>query len=218
MISKRHDFVNRDALARSLALRVAQALSAAVTRRGSAVLAVSGGTTPKLFFDHLSKTEISWDKVIVTLVDERDVPEANERSNARLVKAALMTNHASRAQFLPLYNNPDAAKVSAFDAVVLGMGNDGHTASFFPGGDRLAAALDLSSRESLITMNAPGAGEPRLTFTLQRLLAARFLALHIEGEEKARVLQDALAGDDQMQMPVRAILAAREPVELYWCP
>jgi 6-phosphogluconolactonase len=218
MIAARHEFVNRTELAEALASRVARTLSAAITRKGNAVLAVSGGTTPQLFFQHLSLNEISWEKVSITLVDERNVPETSERSNARLVKQSLLQNFAAKARFVPLYANPDAEKIGDFDACILGMGNDGHTASFFPGGNNLAEAINPATSKSLIAMEAPDAGEPRITFTLPRLTKAKLLALHIEGAEKSRVLAIALAGDDKMQMPVRAVLALPSPIDLYCCP
>jgi 6-phosphogluconolactonase len=98
------------------------------------------------------------------------------------------------------------------------MGNDGHTASFFPGGDHLAQALDLNTSDVIVEMNAPGAGEPRLTFTLPRLLEAKHLCLHIQGDDKMKVLEAALAGTNPAEMPVRAILHAPKPTTLYWCP
>jgi 6-phosphogluconolactonase len=218
MIAARNEYANRTELAKALANRVAAALSAGITRNGSAILAVSGGTTPQLFFQHLSKREIAWEKVSITLVDERSLPETSDRSNARLVRLALLQNHAAKARFVPLYANPSAERLGAFDACILGMGNDGHTASFFPGGNTLAEAINPATTKSLITMEAPGAGEPRITFTLPRLTKAKFLALHIEGAEKSRVLATAIAGDDKMQMPVRAVLASSTPIDLYCCP
>jgi 6-phosphogluconolactonase len=218
MIAAQHEFVNRTELAEALAQRVARALSAGITRNRNAVLAVSGGTTPQLFFQYLSRCEIAWEKVSITLVDERNVPETSDRSNARLVKLALLQNHAAKARFVPLFANPTAEKIGDFDACILGMGNDGHTASFFPGGNTLAEAINPATTKSLITMEAPEAGEPRITFTLPRLTKAKFLALHIEGAEKSRVLASALAGDDKMQMPVRAVLASSTPIDLYCCP
>ncbi len=218
MIAARHDFVNREALAQALALAVAQRLSAVMTRKGRALLAVSGGTTPVLLFQHLSRQPITWEKVTVTLVDERQVPEDNARSNARLVKDNLLQDEAAAAQFVPLYKNPSAAKLPPFDCVILGMGNDGHTASFFPGGDTLAQAIDPHTEQSLLEISAPGSGEPRLTFTLPAILSTRFLALHIEGKEKEAVLETALSGTDAMAMPVRAVLHAKAPLQVYWCP
>jgi 6-phosphogluconolactonase len=209
------NFANKQALADGLARSVAQALSHAVTVKGSAVLAVSGGTTPQRFFESLSCEDISWDKVIVTLVDERKVDDMSPRSNARLVKQSLMRNQARVARFVPLYENVKKAAALDLDVVVLGMGNDGHTASFFPGGDRLRDALHDKNREGVLEINAPGAGEPRLTFTRAKLLAASKSFLHIEGHEKMQVLEKARSGDDVMEMPVRAVLKG---VEVYWCP
>jgi 6-phosphogluconolactonase len=154
----------------------------------------------------------------VTLVDERQVPETSDRSNARLVRQHLLRHEAAAATFIPLYDNPDATKLPAFDVVILGMGSDGHTASFFPGGDRLQEAIDPGGRERLISITAPGAGEPRLTFTLPALLAAGTISLHIEGAQKREVLKRALEAGPQAEMPVRAVLRSPKPMTLYWCP
>jgi 6-phosphogluconolactonase len=214
----RQNFSNRESLAKALALHVSQKLSRAITVMGDAVLFVSGGNTPALFFDHLSKTEISWDKVTVTLVDERQVDEKSVRSNARLVKQNLLCNNASKAHFVPLYENTAAAAKLIPDCVVLGMGEDGHTASFFPGGDKLAEVLDRNSSCAISTMNAPGAGEPRLTYSLSHLMHAKTICLHIEGQSKIKVLENALAGKDQTEMPVRSVLNSGHPIEIFWCP
>ncbi len=218
MIETRRIFTTVAELADGLAIDVAGWLSSAIVTKDFAVLAVSGGSTPKSFFTALSKVKLEWTKVQITLVDERQVSEESERSNARLVKASLMQNEAAAAQFIPLYENPNAANLARFDVAILGMGNDGHTASFFPGGNHLAAALDIEQAHSIITMTAPGAGEPRLTYTLPRLLAARHLCLHIQGDDKMKVLDAALAGSDENEMPVRAVLHSAKPTTLYWCP
>ena len=218
MIEAERIFEAREALAENLARDVADELARAIQAKGKATLAVSGGTTPRLFFDKLSAIDIPWGRVSVTLVDERQVPETSERSNARLVRAHLMQNKAAAARFVPLVDNPDAAKIPAFDVAVLGMGNDGHTASFFPGGDTLAEAIDADTPKRLIAISAPGAGEPRLTFTLPVLASAGRLALHIEGAEKKQVLNRALGDGPEEDMPVRAVLRGAAPVTLYWCP
>ncbi len=218
MIAQRFEFESRVDLAQSLADRVARGLSRAISRQGSAVLAVSGGTTPALFFERLSHEDINWENVIVTLVDERQVDETSPRSNARLVKAALLQNLAKRARFVPLYQNTAAAETLTLDVVVLGMGDDGHTASFFPEGDNLAEALDSKSSHAMLPMQAPHAGEPRLTFTLPALLKAKVLCLHIEGLSKQTVLEAAMAGSDVLHMPIRAVLQADQELEIFWCP
>ena len=218
MIEAERIFEAREALAETLARDVADELSRAIEAKGRATLAVSGGTTPRLFFEKLSMIDIPWSRVAVTLVDERQVPETSERSNARLVRQHLLQNRAAAARFVPLVDNPDAEKMPAFDIAVLGMGNDGHTASFFPGGDTLAEAIDAETSKRLIAITAPGAGEPRLTFTLPVLEQAGRLALHIEGTEKKQVLKKALAEGPEEDMPVRAVLRGAAPVTLYWCP
>jgi 6-phosphogluconolactonase len=217
MISAERFFADRERLAWNLASDVASALRAAIARNGKAVLAVSGGTTPTLFFDRLSEAGIPWQQVAVTLVDERQVPDTHVRSNARLVKAHLLQNKAAAANFLPLFENPDAAKVGHLDVVVLGMGNDGHTASFFPGGDTLSQVLDPNGDVSLMAISAPGAGEPRLTFTLPMLLKASHIVLHIEGPDKRATLDKALGGGPIEEMPIRALLRSAAPLTLYWC-
>lgn len=165
----------------------------------------------------------------MTLVDERWVDETSDRSNAALVRRHLIANKAAAATFVPLWRptaTPDEAlgAVSAavadlplpFAAVVLGMGDDGHTASFFPGGNRLSEATDPQAPDLVLPMRAPGAGEPRITLTLPPILAADTLALHIEGAGKRTVLDAALAGTDAAEMPVRSVLKARAPV-VFWC-
>lgn len=229
---QRNEFADPAALAQALASSVADDLRTALHERDSASLALSGGNTPKAFMRALSAQSLDWSRVSVTLVDERWVPEDNARSNAALLRENLLRGPAAAARFLPLYratSTPEealealehdlAALPSPFDAVVLGMGNDGHTASFFPGGDRLAEALDPDSVLRVLPMRAPGAGEPRITLTLPPLLAARHLYLHIEGEEKQAVLAQALGGTDAgAGYPVRAVLRhARWPVATYWC-
>lgn len=218
MIEAERIFDARDALADALANDVAAELRRAIAAKGRATLAVSGGSTPKLFFERLSQADLPWQRVMVTLVDERQVPETSERSNARLVRQHLLQNKAAAAQFVPLFENVEAAKALRFDVAVLGMGSDGHTASFFPRADRLKDAIDSGTSQRLIAITAPGAGEPRLTFTLPVLEASGRLALHIEGDDKKHVLDKALADGPEEDMPVRAVLRSATPITLYWCP
>jgi 6-phosphogluconolactonase len=213
------EFVNSEQLAAALADAVSNALRARLARSDAAALAVSGGTTPVKFFQALSTRQLDWSRVTVTLVDDRCVPETSERSNARLVKMHLLQNVAAQAAFFPLMGAAESAIAALplpFAAVVLGMGLDGHTASFFPGGDRLAAAL--ASHHLLETMSAPGAVEPRVTLTLAPLLGADFLALHIEGAAKLKALEAAMQPGSAEAMPIRAVLARQRGPEIFWCP
>ena len=229
---RRHTFDSGAELAAALARKVADELAIAIAAKGHAALAVSGGTTPKAFFAALSKQAIGWRDVTVTLVDERMVGPEHERSNHRLARQFLLQNRAAAAKFLPLYSDTDDAEEAAarasktidalalpFDVVVLGMGTDGHTASFFPGGSTLAQVTDPACRQSVMAIEAPGAGEPRLTLTLPRIVDAGLIALHIEGETKQAVLARALDAGPEAEMPVRAVLRrAAKPVEIYWAP
>ena len=231
MASELHSFENGAALAEALADTVAAALSSAIAARGKAILAVSGGSTPKAFFKALSTRPLDWNLVTVTLVDERYVAADNPRSNHLLVATHLLQNAAAVARFVPLYRDgldaeTAAAAVTAetahsypFDVVILGMGNDGHTASFFPGGSQLAEALNLALPRRVMTMEAEAAGEPRLTFSFSSLHDAHLLVLHIEGAEKQAVLERARAGHDEAEMPIRAVLdRAATPPAIYWAP
>ena len=232
MSARLHEFKDGAALAEALAGRVSAALSDAITARGKATIAVSGGSTPKAFFKSLSTRDIDWAKVTVTLVDERFVPADNPRSNHLLVAENLLQDKAKAAGFLPLYReagsaeeaakivSADAASLGApFDVVILGMGTDGHTASFFPGGSNLAEAISAATPRGVMTMEAEGAGETRLTFTFASLQDARFLVLHIEGQGKKDVLAAAESDGPEAGMPIRAILRrAATPVDIYWAP
>jgi 6-phosphogluconolactonase len=226
-------YADGDSLADALAGAVAENLRAAIAARGHAVLAVSGGTTPERFLHRLGEQSVEWLRVTVTLVDERWVAPTSGRSNARLVRDALLRGAAARARFVPLYTGtPDpeagcgevAQRVAALplplDVAVLGLGLDGHTASWFPDGDRLAQALDPHGAATVLPMRAPGAGEPRITLTLPVLATARALYLHIEGPEKKRVFESIVRGDGALaESGLRALMqhAPRAPLSVYWC-
>ena len=156
---ERREFADGGALALAFADWTADILRQAIAARGAALLAVSGGATPLRYFGALSKCPLDWSRVSITLADERRVPDDHPRSNARLVRNALMQNQAAAASFVPLADSRLTAEqelISArariatlplpADLVVLGMGEDGHTASWFPGAEGLAEAMDPAAR------------------------------------------------------------------------
>lgn len=219
--------IDSKALAEWLGEHVAKLLSDAVVQNGSASIAVSGGGTPKLFFTELSKQDIDWQNVTITLVDERWVDATSDRSNAKLVNDLLLQNYAANAKFLPLFNadikasqiNDIADKYKAllpFDVVILGMGGDGHTASFFPDGNKLSDATDLNATNILIDMEAEGAGEPRVTFTLPPLINAGETILHIEGARKKQVFDEAKNKGDANALPIRHVLNNCPDLRIVW--
>lgn len=222
-----HEFADPQALARALASAVADDLREAIAERGRAALALSGGTTPRAFLRVLARCELDWPRVTVTLADERWVGSDDARSNERLLRETLFAGAAASARFVPLHRDvpapeetssaidADIARIGLpFDVVVLGMGLDGHTASLFPDGDRIAAALDVRGTSYVSPMRSPTAGEPRMTLTLPALVATRRLALHIEGIGKRNVYESPDATS-----PLGAVLAAAaSPIDIYWSP
>ena len=225
-----NEFETRDELAAALAAEVADTLKAAIVSRGAAFLAVSGGTTPGRFFAALSKQVLDWSKVTVTLVDERFVPESSSRSNAALAKSSLLQNDAAAARFAPLFHEAATVEKGAvladndlrslpwpLDAAILGMGADGHTASFFPDAKDLDALLDPASSRLVMPVHAETAGEARLTLTLPALVGAGLVVVHIEGAEKRNVIEAALAAEKPL--PIRTVLdRAPRAAEIYWAP
>ncbi|MCX8572214.1 6-phosphogluconolactonase [Aminobacter sp. MET-1] len=225
-----NEFETRDELAAGLAAKVADTLKAAIISRGTAFLAVSGGTTPGRFFAALSKQVLDWSKVTVTLVDERFVPESSPRSNAALAKASLLQNEAAGARFAPLFHEAASVEEGAdladiklrslpwpLDAAILGMGADGHTASFFPDAQGLETLLDPASSRLVMPVHSESAGETRLTLTLPALIGAGLVIVHIEGAEKRNVIEAALAAE--RPLPIRTVLdQAPRAAEIYWAP
>ena len=215
----RCEFVTGDELAIAFSAWTADLLRAAIEARGMALLIVSGGTTPLRYFQALSNKALDWSRVAITLADERRVADDSPRSNARLVREALLCNLAAAAQFAPLADSrlPAAQELAAAsariarlpqpaDLVVLGMGDDGHTASWFPNAKGLAEAIDPAARALVQPISAPGAAEPRLTLTGRVILRARKIALQIEGAAKLATLAKALEDGPTEAMPIRAVL------------
>jgi 6-phosphogluconolactonase len=225
-------FASASDAARALADAVAADLATALAERPRASLVVSGGRSPIAFFERLREAALDWSRVVVTLADERWVPPGHPDSNARLVAEHLLQGTAAAALFVPLWNGAKtpteaiaertaalAAMPRPFDALVLGMGEDGHTASLFPGAVSLADALDRSGTALLAAIDPPVAPHPRLSLTLTALLDSRRIHLPLGGAAKHAVYLQALASGDSTQWPIAAVLCQpRAPVSVYLAP
>jgi 6-phosphogluconolactonase len=227
-----HRYADAETLSRELAAQIADKLVAAQEARGLASLVVSGGRTPVRLFEMLRTQTLDWSRVCVALADERWVDPSDAASNERLVRDVLLKERAAAARFLGLKNaapTPDLGAVSAwetfarvprpFDAVLLGMGDDGHTASLFPGSPNLPGALNANAAAGCVGMWAPTVPQPRLSLNLTALLDARRIVLLISGESKWRTYCAASAAGPPEEMPVRAVLRqTRTPVDVLWSP
>ena len=210
------------AQAQGLAHTVAALLRHHINTQGRAVLAVSGGRSPVAFFEALSQVDLPWCQVMVTLVDERWLPGSHADSNGALVRRHLLQHHAAAAQWRPLvaedageafFRQPDniAASVQVAlndyvqpDVVLLGMGDDGHTASLFPQAPQLAAAL-AADAPALLHTSPITAPHPRISLSLGAIAAAANVLLAIGGAGKRRVLRQALAANSAA-LPVGLVL------------
>jgi len=221
-----HD--DAEQLAQALAVRVADALRQAIASRGQATLVVSGGRSPVPFFEALAQQELPWAQVLVSLADERWVPVNHAGSNEALVRRHLLRGPAAEARFLSLYQvagnleqaaelaDAAVAELAPIDVLVLGMGDDGHTASLFPHSPNLRQALQPDCARRVLPMLAPSEPAQRLTLTLPVLASARLPLLAIQGQAKLNVLTTALMPGEIAQLPIRAFL--NSPLEIHWCP
>lgn len=209
-------YPDRELLYLALANRIAAELGDFLRREGRASLCVPGGGTPGPVFDILSGVDLDWANVSVFLNDERWVPESSPRSNTRLLRERLLRGRAQVARLVPMRAEtaaPEAALAELCAGIVphlpvsvllLGMGEDMHTASLFPGGDRLAEALSPDA-PPLMPMRAEGAGEPRVTLTAPALQGAMHVHLLILGPAKRAALERAQTLPPEAA-PVRTVL------------
>jgi 6-phosphogluconolactonase len=225
-------FADSEVLSRTLSSRLAANLTAGIAARGLASLVVSGGNSPRKLFELLRAESLDWSRVCVALADERWVDPSDPASNEKLVRDVLLQGSAAAARFIGLKNGaptPDLGAVSAwetfarvprpFDAVVLGMGDDGHTASLFPRSPNLASALNLAAVAGCVGMWSPDAPHPRLSLNLSALLDSRRIVLLITGAQKWNTYRAASADGPAEQMPIRCVLRQRHtPVEVMWSP
>jgi 6-phosphogluconolactonase len=225
-------FSTADALAHALAQEVATALARACEARGGATLVVSGGHSPRRFFEALSAQVLEWRRVTVTLADERWVAPTDAASNERLVREGLLRGHAAAARFVALKNTAASAQLGAaaawqaleslprpFDLTILGMGDDGHTASLIPGSAGLKDALDSRAAPGCVAMVSPVPPHERLSLNLSALLDSRQIAVLLFGDVKLVAYARAEEAGPIEAMPIRAVLRQeRVPVDVVWAP
>ena len=198
--------------------------------RSSASLVVSGGKTPQSLFAELARRQIAWNKITITLADKRWVDVSSKDSNEAMIRNTLLTGVAGEANFVRLKNSAAstlegqqacndifASLPRPFDVVILGMGEDGHTASLFPGIAR--RMLDTSSSESCLSVNPENAPHERMTLMAAALLDSRKIVLHITGSKKWQIYQKAVSGEPVEDYPVSIFLnQSQVPVCVYWNP
>ncbi len=171
-----------------------QGLAKGVATRGRAVLVVSGGSSPVPIFDQLTQMDFAWDKTIITLVDERDVPPTHPDSNHRLVTESLLQGKAAAASFIPLHNNEAAQdQIGQADSLLLGMGMDGHFASLFPAMIGQGDAFDLEAAPQIIKTAPMGSPtHPRISMNMALIATIPYKCLILPNEEKAEFYKAAI--------------------------
>ena len=206
-------FENRDIASVALAAELGEILEAAIHSNGSAALVVSGGTTPGPMFRQLRERVLDWNRVTVLASDERDVPPDHPDRNERMIREELLQGPAHASTLCSLI--PPGDIPGRFDAVVLGMGGDGHTASLFPGSPELDRAL--TSPGPLQRVTAAGLAHERVSLTAPTLLSAERIFLLFFGEEKKAVYDRAILPGPVGEFPVRVVLHQdRVPVTIFW--
>ena len=225
-------FPTMQSWADAAAAQLAEALSEGIAAEGRAVFAGAGGSTPSPIYARLAQVDLDWSNVTATLVDERYVPETSPESNAALMKRTLLTGRAAAARFLPLYapsvtvdraaaeaSKTLAAEGAHLDAVLLGMGEDGHICSMFPESPTLKTLLTPGLKPAVYGVPAGRDGmappQERLSINLPYLIGARRVVLALTGSAKRAVFEREAAGDPRVQ-PIAALIAAKVPLEVLW--
>ena len=206
---------------------IADWLAAGLAENDRASFVGTGGSSPGPVYDLLSTVPLPWDQISVTLSDERRVPPTSPDSNERRLRERLMVGEAAAARFVPLWSDAptaeDAAEAAEIavedlfpaDVVLLGMGEDGHIASLFPGSPVLEDGLDPLGGSLVIAVPAgdPAPAVERISLTLYALRQAFLTLVLIRGEARRRIVEDR---DD---LPIHALFRASDmPVRVIWSP
>ncbi len=209
---RQHAHADAQQMAHALAAGVAEQLERSLQQQATASLAVSGGRSPTAFFDALSAYTLDWSRVRIGLVDERCVPADSADRNDALVRRHLLRNAAAAARLLPMLDANGTALAGIalpqpIDVVVLGMGADGHTASWFPGAGGTAEAMRTDTAETVRFIEPHTAPHRRATLTLPAVAGARQLFLQIDGAAKCTTLERAARADtDPADLPIAAVI------------
>lgn len=217
-------FEDNQSQAKALAEAVSSSLSAIIKQQGYATLAVSGGKSPKLFLQILSKAPIEWQKVTVTLVDERFTDTKSEDSNEQMIRNNLLINNADAALFIGLVTTRNIIacttnanlQLKSIDVIVLGMGDDGHTASIFPCCNELNHALELDGAvEKYVVTRPTTANYERIGLSLYGILDSKKIFISINGLNKLNIITEASRNIDK-KYPISYVLANNKSLDVYW--
>lgn len=223
-----YHFDTRQSASVAAADRIARHLSAQLEAHGSANFVVGGGTTPGACFASLSERQLDWENITIALSDERWVAADHADSNEGLIERELRTNAAASASVVSIYHagmtveeRCDALQAKnppqGFACSMVGMGGDGHFASLFPDAPNLDEALRLDNDRLYLPVRTAASPHPRVSMTLAALLHSEEVVLLFFGDDKRRVYEAALAGDDSY--PVYHLLQQSEtPVRVFWAP
>jgi len=222
---QRIDYADRELAVMKLADEMAAALRTQLAVQERVSIAVPGGTTPGPIFDALSAVDLDWARVTILLTDERYVPEDSPRSNAGLIRGRFLQGKAAAARFIPFFQpGADAAEAAAalsagledqlpLSLVVLGMGEDMHTASLFPGAHGLEAAL-APDAPIVLPISTESQPEPRLTLSARVLNGALHKHVLMFGTAKRDAFENAL-GRDPVEAPIMAVVQGGT---VHWAP
>lgn len=223
---KKIKYPDAEMMAMDLADILASELNDALHNKERVTLVVPGGTTPAPIFDILSGVHLDWARVNVMLTDERWVPETHARSNTRLLRERLLVDQAAAARLIPLYHDcetpqealPELSKAIGpllpIDVLLLGVGQDMHTASLFPKADRLAEAFEKNA-PLLLPMRSPDLTEPRVTLTAPVLHGAMKTHIVFTSRSKNKALKAAHKLRNPMLAPISAFLKGST---VHWAP